>query len=487
VIVLAAAAVLSAACDSNAWRRPPDSATGVVIAADGPSAAEVDRFTLRTADGQSLEFTVGRLDLTNGGLPSAHLREHMVSGEPITVYYYGTEIIRYTDAVQPTAEPTSSPTASPTQTQQPTPTHSPTPTPQPTPALPFTLDIEPFADGFQDLTFLTNAGDGSGRLYVVEQRGVIWRIAADGTVDRTPFLNITDRVGSGGERGLLGLAFHPGFAGNGRFFVDYTDRDGDSVVSEFEVGADGLGAADSEGVLLEIDQPFANHNGGMLAFGPDGYLYIGTGDGGSGGDPLGNGQSLTTLLGKILRIDVDGDEPYEVPEGNPFPPDGLPEIWDWGLRNPWRFSFDRATGALWIGDVGQGQHEEVDAEPAGAGGRNYGWNVMEASHCYAIANCDKDGLTLPVAEYSHRLGCSITGGYVYRGRAYPALVGQYVFSDYCSGNLWAIDAAEAMASGSIEPTQYGTAEMNPTTFGEDESGELYLANGSGQVYRLVAR
>ena len=476
-------------------------ATGVVITADGPNAAEVNSFTLRTANGQALEFIVGRLELGNGGLPSAHLREHMVSGEPITVSYHvenGANIAdRYTDATVPTTQPPLASTAGPTPTASPTPTSTPSPesTAPPTQALPLRLDIEPFADGFQALTFVTNAGDGTGLLYVVEQRGVIWRIAPDGTVNQTLFLDITDRVGSGGERGLLGLAFHPGFADNGRFFLDYTDRDGDTVVSEFEVGADGLGAADSEGVLLGIDQPFANHNGGMLAFGPDGYLYIGTGDGGSAGDPQGNGQSLDTLLGKILRIDVNsGGDPYGIPPDNPWAggqiPEvehGRPEIWDWGLRNPWRFSFDRATGALWIGDVGQGQHEEVDAEPAGAGGRNYGWNVMEATHCYAIASCDKDGLTLPVAEYSHRLGCSITGGYVYRGRAYPGLVGQYVFSDYCSGNLWAIDAAEAIASGSIEPTQYGTTEINPTTFGEDESGELYVANGSGQVFRLVAR
>jgi glucose/arabinose dehydrogenase len=490
-----AIASTAAACDAAHMNgAPPGHATGVVIAADGPSAAEVDRFTLRTADGQALQFTVGRLDLTNGGLPSAHLREHMVSGEPITVYYYGTEIIRYTDANQPTSSPTVRPTPTGPSNAPGSPSPFATPTGQPTQAVPLRLDVEPFADGFQGLTFLTNAGDGTGRLYAVEQRGVIWRIAADGTKDGTPFLDISDRVGSGGERGLLGLAFHPDFARNGRLFVDYTDRDGNTVVSELGLGPDGYADSATERFLFGIEQPFGNHNGGMLAFGPDGYLYIGTGDGGSGGDPLGNGQSVTTLLGKILRIDIDSGDPYGIPPGNPFAvgqiPEvghGRPEIWDWGMRNPWRFSFDRDTGALWIGDVGQGEYEEVDAEPAGAGGRNYGWNVMEGRHCYAIASCDEGGLTLPVTEYSHQVGgCSITGGYVYRGQAYPALLGQFVFSDYCSGNLWAIDAAAAQASGSVDLTQYGNAPINPTSFGEDEASELYLVNGAGQIFRVTA-
>ena len=290
--------------------------------------------------------------------------------------------------------------------------------------------------------------------------------------------------------GLLGLAFHPDFAQNGRFFVDYTDLDGNTVVSEFGLRPDGYGDPDSERFLFGIEQPFPNHNGGMLAFGSDGYLYIGTGDGGSGGDPMGNGQNVATLLGKILRIDIDSGDPYAIPDSNPFPvgnrAGARPEIWDVGMRNPWRFSFDRATGALWIGDVGQGKFEEVDAEPVDAGGRNYGWNTMEARHCFLTANCDQDGLTLPVVEYSHLVGCSITGGYVYRGQAYPALVGQYVFSDYCSGNLWAIDAADALGSGSADMTEYGVAPINPTGFGEDEAGELYLVNGAGQIFRLTA-
>jgi len=481
----------------------PLTATGVVIAADGPNAAEVETFSLRIASGIVLEFTVGRLDLSNGGLPSAHLREHMVSGEAIVVAFHldadGIRIAdRYTDVNGPANGPTLPPTVAPTPTVQPTPTRSPKPTAQPTEPLPFRLAIEPFADGFTDLTFLANAGDGSGDVYAVEQRGVIWRMAADGTLDRTPFLNIADRISCCDERGLLGLAFHPDFADNGRLFVDYTDLAGNTVVSEFGLASDGYGDPDSERALFGIDQPFPNHNGGMLAFGSDGYLYIGTGDGGDGGDPMGNGQNLVTMLAKILRIDIDSGDPYAIPEGNPYSipasnpfqagnsQGALPEIWDWGMRNPWRFSFDRETGDLWIGDVGQDIYEELDAEVAGAGGHNYGWNTMEATYCYLHPMCDQQGLTLPVAEYGHGQSCAIIGGYVYRGTAYPELIGQYVFSDLCSGNLWAIDAADALASGSATLTEYGVAPINPTGFGEDEAGELYLVNGAGQIFRLTA-
>jgi glucose/arabinose dehydrogenase len=468
--------------------QPPDEVvTGVVIAVDGPTVAQVDRVTIRTANGTTVVLTVGPLDLAGGGLPAAHLRAHLVSGIPITAHVRNGVMYYYIDAVS-TPGPTATSQATGQPTQQPTATSPPTPTAQPTHALQFTLDVEPFADGFGALTFVTNAHDGGGSLYAVEQRGVIWRIAADGTVDQTPFLDITDRIACCDERGLLGLAFHPSFAQNGRFFVDYTDLDGNTVVAEFGLAPDGFGDPGSERFLLGVEQPFANHNGGMLAFGFDGYLYIGTGDGGSGGDPLGNGQNLDTLLGKILRIDINSGDPYAIPDGNPFAggASALPEIWDYGMRNPWRFSFDRQTGVLWIGDVGQNAYEEVDAEPPGAGGRNYGWNVMEAKHCYGPATCQQDGITLPVAEYSHDDGCSITGGYVYRGQAYPALVGQYVFSDYCSGNLWAINAADTLAQGSADITRYGVAQISPTGFGEDEAGELYLVNGSGQIFRLSA-
>ncbi|MEP7378818.1 MAG: PQQ-dependent sugar dehydrogenase [Chloroflexota bacterium] len=413
------------------------------------------------------------------------MREHMAAGEPIAVTYHvenGANIAdRYTDAAieQPTGPPT------------PTPQATSTPTSGPSAVLPFHLTAEPFADGFEGLTFLTNAGDGTGALYVVEQRGKVYRLAADGSVDvTTPFLDIASKVSCCEERGLLGLAFHPNFADNGRLFVDYTNVAGDTVVSEFGLGADGNIDAESERFLLGIKQPFPKHNGGMLAFGADGYLYIGSGDGGSAGDPYRNGQSADTLLGKVLRIDIDSGDPYAIPADNPFVgqlPEvpHRPEIWDIGLRNPWRFSFDRATGDLWIGDVGQGSYEEVDAEPAGQGGRNYGWNVTEGLHCYALSDCDQSRITMPVAEYSHDEGCAITGGYVYRGSAYPGLVGQYVFSDYCSGSLWAIDAASAIESGPVTPIEYGSASINPTAFGEDEAGELYLVNGAGQIFRLT--
>ncbi len=350
------------------------------------------------------------------------------------------------------------------------------------------LTVEPLATDFRPMTLVTNAGDGSGLLYAVEQRGVVWTLDTQGNVAPSPFLDISARIKSGGEQGLLGLAFHPDYASNGSFFVDYTNGRGDTVVSEFARGADGTGNPDSERVLLGITQPFSNHNGGMIAFGPDHYLYISTGDGGSANDPLGNGQRLDTLLGKILRIDVDSGDPYAIPADNPFADGGgRPEIWDWGLRNPWRLSFDRLTGGLFIGDVGQDLHEEIDVEPAGAGGRNYGWNTMEAERCFLRSGCDRGGLTLPVVSYDHAGHCSVTGGYVYRGAQYPALYGAYVFSDYCSGLLWAIDADEALETGRARMFELGSSSLNPSSFGEDEAGELYVVNGNGGIYRVVAR
>jgi glucose/arabinose dehydrogenase len=345
------------------------------------------------------------------------------------------------------------------------------------------------ASGFGDLTFVTNAGDGSGLLYVVEQGGRISSLSGcQSGPSGTPWLDISDRVGSGGERGLLGLAFHPEFESNGRFFVDYTDLEGNSVISEFSAASGGTVDSSAERLLLGVDQPFANHNGGMLAFGPDGYLYVGLGDGGSGGDPMGNGQNLGTLLGKILRIDVDSGDPYGIPTDNPFQPGNdqgaRPEIWDWGVRNPWRFSFDRESGGLFIGDVGQNQTEEIDVEPAGDGGRNYGWNVMEGDHCYTAATCGQDGLTVPVATYSHDDGCSVTGGYVYRGTRYPSLVGQYFYADLCSGTVWSFDADAALAGEPVTPQVFGHVDFAPSSFGEDESGELYIVDHEGSIYSL---
>jgi glucose/arabinose dehydrogenase len=333
--------------------------------------------------------------------------------------------------------------------------------------------------------------DGSGRLFVVDQGGRIW-IVRDGQRAETPFLDIESQVTSGGEQGLLGLAFHPTFPDDPRFFVYYTDRDERQVVSQWRVPSASADEADSgsEAVLLRMDDFAANHNGGALVFGPDGKLYISTGDGGGGGDPRGNGQKLDTLLAKILRIDVDtsGDgRPYGIPADNPFREraGAQPEIWLTGLRNPWRIAFDRATGDLWIGDVGQGSFEEVDVVRAGSGGgQNFGWNVTEGFHCYPSGDpCAPDGLIPPVTEYDHGSGCSVTGGVVYRGSAVPTLVGGYLFADYCSGNIWAIDPA---ASKVDEPTIVLESGRSISSFGEDEGGEVYVADLEGELLRVVA-
>jgi glucose/arabinose dehydrogenase len=340
---------------------------------------------------------------------------------------------------------------------------------------------------------IANAHDGSNRLFVAEQGGRI-RIVRDGRLGAAPFLDVSGEITSGGERGLLGVAFHPRYPADPRVFVDYTDRNGDTQVSSFEVDPgdpDRLDPASETHVLFQ-KQPFANHNGGALAFGPDGDLYISLGDGGSGGDPHGNGQSLTTLLGKILRIDVDhatADRPYAIPSDNPWA-DGAdgrkPEIWLTGLRNPWRMSFDRLTGDLWIGDVGQSAWEEIDVQRAGvAGGTNFGWNRMEGSHCFQPATgCEDPSLTLPVTEYGHDQGCTVIGGNVHRGTAQPALAGRYVFADYCSGRVWAIDPS---TNASRAPTVVAETSHNFTAFGEDESGELYAVDiSSGELLRVTA-
>jgi glucose/arabinose dehydrogenase len=339
---------------------------------------------------------------------------------------------------------------------------------------------------------VTSAGDGSGRIFVTEQGGQI-RIVRDGTLVSTPFLDIASRITSGGERGLLGLAFHPKFPSDPRFFVNYTDANGDTQISSFTVDPRTPDVADpsSEVKILHIAQPYANHNGGAVVFGPDGFLYISTGDGGSGGDPQGNGQSLTTLLGKILRIDVDrtdGAQPYAIPPDNPFVgrADARPEIYLYGLRNPWRISFDRATRDLWIGDVGQSAWEEVDVARAGTSGENYGWNTMEGNHCFnPPSGCSETGLTLPVAEYGHDAGCTVIGGNVYRGSAQPALNGGYFFGDYCSGTIWAIDpGSDALRA----PTVVLKGSASLSSFGEDEAGELYATDiGGGRLLRVTGQ
>lgn len=358
---------------------------------------------------------------------------------------------------------------------------------------PLALDFTAVATGLQRPLFMTHAGDGSGRLYVVEQPGRV-RIVADGQAEPTPFLDITDRVGSSGsEQGLLGLAFAPDFSSSSAFYVDYTDANGNTVVSRF-TASDAMSAdAASEEIILQQEQPYPNHNGGDIAFGPDGLLYISFGDGGGQGDPNGNGQSLDTWLGKILRIDVsqaNGETPYAVPPENPFveTAGAKPEILFYGLRNPWRFSFDRETGDLWIGDVGQNTYEEIDmiaSADVAVGGQNFGWNIMEGDSCYNADTCDQDGLAMPVFVYSHAEGgCSVTGGYVYRGAASPALAGTYLCGDYCSGLIWGLRRDTGGAWVASPPVESG---YSISSFGQDEAGELYLADLSGgSVYRIAA-
>jgi glucose/arabinose dehydrogenase len=318
--------------------------------------------------------------------------------------------------------------------------------------------------------------DGSGRLFILEKVGRI-RILQDGQLLEASFLDITDRVGSSGnEQGLLGLAFHPQYAQNGRFFINYTDKNGDTSISRFQV-SDDPNVADpaSEVKILGVDQPFANHNGGVLVFGPDGYLYAGLGDGGSQGDPFGNAQNTSVVLGKILRLDVDSAEPYAVPADNPFGN----EIWHYGLRNPWRISFDRLTDDLYIGDVGASEWEEIDFLEAGSpGGTNFGWNYREGAHDYK-GNAPA-GLIDPVAEYSHSEGgCSVTGGYVYRG-AMPEWNGIYLYGDYCTGFIWGL----IRSNGSRQNQMLFDTDVNITSFGEDEKGEVYLVGDRGEIFRL---
>ncbi len=385
-----------------------------------------------------------------------------------------------------TQAPTAAPTSTDTPTAAPPPPSATTPSESPAPPDPSAYALRKIVSGLDEPVDLKHAGDGSGRLFVVEQSGRI-RILRDGALLLEPFLDlralITDR---GNEQGLLGLAFHPDYAANGQFFVNYTDVNGDTMVARYSVSADPDRADPASAkVILQVAQPFANHNGGDLVFGPDGYLYIGLGDGGSGGDPQGNGQNLNALLGKMLRIDVDGGDPYAIPPDNPFVgrTDARPEIWAYGLRNPWRYAFDRATGDLYIGDVGQNAYEEIDFQPASSrGGENYGWNFMEGTHPFE--GRAPEGLTSPITDYAQSEGgCSVTGGYVYRGPSLPELNGVYLFGDYCSGNIWALYRA---VSG-WERIKVLDAFFTISSFGEDEAGELYLLDhGGGAVYQLVA-
>lgn len=350
------------------------------------------------------------------------------------------------------------------------------------------------ATGLTNPVYITNAGDESGRLFVLERSGKI-RIIKNGVLLATPFLNIQTSVKStGGEQGLLALAFHPSYRMNGRFFVVYTaPRSGDTngsnlILKRFHVSVSNPDLASSDGtVLLTVSHPtYSNHNGGTLAFGGDGYLYWSIGDGGSSGDPNNNGQNLYSRLGKILRIDVDSTSTYKIPPSNPFYTSNnvniKKEIWAYGLRNPWRLSFDRLTHDLYIGDVGQSAREEIDFQPVtSAGGEDYGWRIMEGTLCYdPPSGCNQSGKILPITEYAHTLGCSVTGGYVYRGSNFPSLYGYYFYGDYCSGRLFSLIENAGWQSVQIADTSY-----NISTFGEDEQGELYLADyGTGKLYNI---
>ncbi len=353
-------------------------------------------------------------------------------------------------------------------------------------------------EAFPNLTFsqpvgLYHANDGTNRLFVLEQAGKIYVFENNNeTSTKTLFLDITDRVLSGGELGLLGMAFHPNFSQNGLFYLDYTaSNPRRTIIAEYTIDSTDPNKADknSERIILEVEQPYSNHNGGQIAFGPDNYLYIALGDGGSGGDPQGNGQNLKTLLGSILRIDVDHQEDgknYSIPDDNPFKGNTngyREEIYAYGLRNPWRFSFDNETGWLWAADVGQNKWEEIDIIEKG---KNYGWNIMEGNHCYQpSSNCDQTGLELPIWEYGHDAngGYSITGGFVYRGSELPELNGWYIYGDYVVGKIWAL-----CYNGIDPPTNVKLADTSLyiSSFGVDENNELYIvSHGNGKIYKLA--
>jgi glucose/arabinose dehydrogenase len=346
------------------------------------------------------------------------------------------------------------------------------------------------ASGLSVPLYLTAPTGDLSRLFIVEKTGGI-RIIKDGTLLADPFLNISAQVSGGAEQGLLGLAFPPDYASTGRFVVHYTDPAGDTRLSVFQVSANpDVADPSSEQVILTADQPFDNHNGGQITFGPDGFLYLGLGDGGGANDPGGRGQDLSELLGSILRVDVQSGTSYTVPADNPFvgQQPARPEVWSYGLRNPWRFSFDRANGDLYIADVGQSEIEEVDVAPAATGGGkglDYGWSIMEGDECLGGGQCDQTGLTLPTFQYHHPEGCSITGGYVYRGSAIPAIQGLYFYGDYCQGWVHSFRYADGAATEVTDwPALRTSAPL--TSFGEDAAGELYVLESSGRVSRIIA-
>lgn len=366
---------------------------------------------------------------------------------------------------------------------------APAAAPAPPPAPPtLSLSFTPVASGLAQPVAIAHAGDGSDRLFLVQQGGQV-RILAGGSLLATPFIDIANRLLNAGEQGLLGLAFPPGYAQKGYFYLHYSRAgDGATVLSRFLVSADpNLALAASEEVLLLVPQPFANHNGGQLAFGPDGLLYLALGDGGSGGDPQGHGQNPASLLGKLLRLEVEsGAIPYGIPADNPFAGSqtARPEIWALGLRNPWRFSFDRQSGDLFVADVGQSAWEEINHRSAGsAGGANFGWNILEGEACFspAVGCVPPPAAVAPVVVYDHSLGCSVTGGHVYRGPQNPGLQGLYLYGDFCSGRIWGL----RQQAGSWQNQLLADTDWLISSFGEDQAGRLYLADyGSGSVYRI---
>lgn len=358
---------------------------------------------------------------------------------------------------------------------------------------PLALALQEVASGLQAPTFLT-APAGDSRLFVIERAGRI-RIIDNGNLLATPFLDISSLTTTDGERGLLSMAFHPQYASNGYFFLYYTNLAGDIVIERRQVSAGNANLADPLASLQIIAIPhpgFSNHNGGLVSFGPDGYLYAATGDGGGGGDPSGNAQNTNVLLGKMLRLDVNAStsaQPYTIPAGNPFAgtAGSRAEIWAYGLRNPWRYAFDTTAQLLYIADVGQGQREEVNVAAVGTAGNNYGWNIMEGKQCYNSASCSQAGLVLPAIDYGHdgAGGCSITGGHVYRGTALPELAGHYLYSDYCSGWLKSFSYSNGSASA---VTDWNITNVgNILSFGEDAQKELYMLSATGRVYRIVRK
>ena len=345
------------------------------------------------------------------------------------------------------------------------------------------LRLETVASGLSNPLYLT-APTGDPRLFIVEQPGRI-RVVANDALLPTPFLDITSKIASGGERGLLSMAFHPQYATNGFFYVNYTDTRGNTVVERYRVGSNpNVADASSARPVINIDQPFSNHNGGHILFGPDGMLYIPMGDGGSAGDPGNRAQDRANLLGDLLRLDLSV-EPYRIPTNNPYvgQSSARNEIWAYGLRNPWRIWFDRTANLLYIADVGQGQQEEINVVPAATGGQNYGWRIMEGSACYNAPTCDRNGLTLPVLTYSHSEGCSVTGGIVYRGNRIPAIRGHYFYSDYCNG--WVRSFRYANGTAADQRTWNVGSVGNVLSYGEDAAGEMYLLSSNGRVYRFA--